>query len=305
MKKVFLLLSLSAVCLLASAQQSAQDFLQRYNTLAGRLGPAGVGIETLLSNWEEAYPDDIDMLKAKWKYYFNKAQSTTLEIMNREKYLGEAPALSLKDSLGNNVNYFQKTVFDDEMFGQATQALEKAVKIAPDDLELHVGKIAGLIAYEGESPDMAKAAIRSLIDYNYMSKPSWTFSGEPITKEEFEGEIQELCYSFYQIGSPASFEAFRETAQKMIDYKCKNVVFQNDVATYYQVYKDNPKEALKRYAKVLKSAPDDYTAIKNSVLIARKTNDKKNEKKYLAMLAKYAPTEIERNQAQARLSTLK
>ena len=305
MKKIFLLLSFSALCLLASAQQTSQDFLQRYNTLAGRLGADGVGVETLLENWEEAYPDDINMLKAKWKYYFTKAQSTTLELMDAEKYLGEAPALSLKDSLGNNVNYFQKTVFDDEMFGLATQALEKASKLAPNDLELHVGKIAGLISYEGESPDMAKAAVRSLIDYNYMSKPSWTFGGEPIGQEDFEGEIQELCFTFYQIGTPASFEAFRETAQKMIDYKCKNVVFQNDVATYYQVYKDNPKEALKRYSKVLKSVPDDYTAIKNSVLISRKTGNKKNEKKYLALLAKYAPTEAERNQAQARLSTLK
>ena len=305
MRKVFLLLSLSAVCLLSYAQQTAQDFLQRYNTIAGRLGPDGVGIETLLNNWEEAYPDDVDMLKAKWRYYFNKAQSTTLEAMDKEKYLGEGPTLSLKDSLGNDVKYFQKTVFDDEMFGQATQALEKAVKITPNDLDLHVGKIASLIIYEGESPDMAGVAVRSLIDYNYLSKPSWTFNGEPSSQEDFEAEIQDLCFQFYQIGTPASFEAFRETAQKMIDYKCKNVVFQNDIATYYQVYKNNNKEALKRYDKVLKAAQDDYTAIKNSVLIARKTGDKKKEKKYLAMLAKYAPTEVERNQAQTRLSTLK
>ena len=305
MRKTFLLLALSAACVLASAQPSAQDFLQRYNTVAGRLGPAGVGIETILDNWEEAYPDDVNMLKARWKYYFTKAQSTTLEIMDRDRYLGQAPALSLQDSLGNNVNYFQKTVFDDELFGQATAALEKASRISPNDLELQVGKISGLLAYEGESPDMAKAAIRSLIDYNYLSKPEWNFGGEPVSREEFEGEIQELCFSLYQIGTPASYEAFREIAQMMVDYKCKNVVFQNDIATYYQVYKDNPKEALKRYAKVLKSVPDDYTAIKNSVLIARKTGNKKNEKKYLAMLAKYAPTETERNQAQARLSALK
>ena len=290
---------------MASAQQSEQDFLQRYNTLAGRLGAAGVGIETLIENWEEAYPDDLNMLKAKWSYYFTKSQSTTIEAMDRDKYLGEAPTLSLQDSLGKTVNYFQKTVFDDEMFGLATAALEKASKLAPDDLELHVGRIAGLIAYEAESPDMAKAAVRSLIDYNYLSKPSWTFGGEAMDQEDFEGEIQEICFSFYNIGSPASYEAFRETAQKMIDYKCKNVVFQNDIATYYQVYKDNPKEALKRYAKVLKSVPDDYTAIKNSVLIARRTNDKKNEKKYLTLLAKYAPTETEKAQAQARLSALK
>ena len=169
MRKFFLLLSLSALCLLSYAQQSAQDFLQRYNTLTGRVGPDGVGVETLLNNWEEAFPDDVNMLKAKWKFYFNKAQSTTLEMMDKDKYLGEGPALALKDSLGNDVNYFQKTVFDDEMFGQATQALDRAVKIQPDDLELHIGKIHGLIIYEGESPDMASDALRSLIDYNYLS----------------------------------------------------------------------------------------------------------------------------------------
>lgn len=305
MRKFFLLLSLSALCLFSYAQQSAQDFLQRYNTLTGRVGPDGVGVETLLNNWEEAFPDDVNMLKAKWKFYFNKAQSTTLEMMDKDKYLGEGPALALKDSLGNDVNYFQKTVFDDEMFGQATQALDRAVKIQPDDLELHIGKIHGLIIYEGESPDMASDALRSLIDYNYLSKPAWTYAGDPATQEDFEDAIQECCYTFYQIGTPTSFEAFRETAQKMVDYKCKNVVFQNDIATYYQVYKNNNKEALKRYDKVLKSAPDDYTAIKNSVLIARKTGDKKKEKKYLAMLAKYAPTETERLQAQTRLSALK
>ena len=306
MRKIYLLLLSIAVCAVAFAQQrTAEEFLQRYNTVAGRLGPAGVGIETIITEWEAAWPDDINMLQAKFSFYFNKSASTVVEAMNQAKYLGEDPVLTLKDSLDNDVNYFQKTVFDDDLFGQATQAIDKAIKTEPLNLELRVARLTALLAYEGESPDMTSAALKGLIDYHYQSKPQWTFAGDPVTQEEFEETVQQFCYSFYQIGTPTAFEAFKDAAQKMIDYKCKNVVFQNDVATYYQTYKNNPKEALKRYAKVLKSVPDDYTAIKNSVLIARKTNDKKNEKKYLALLAKYAPTENERRSAEARLSVLK
>ena len=306
MRKIYLLLLSAAVCAAAFAQQrTPEDFLQRYNTVANRLGPAGVGIETILAEWEAAYPDDINMLQAKFSFCFNKSVTSTIEAMDKDKYLGEGPVLTLKDSLDRDVNYFQKNVYDDDLFGQSTQAIDKAIRIEPLNLELRIARLTALLAYEGESPDMTSAALKSLIDYHYQTKPSWVFAGDPVTQEEFEEFIQEFCYNFYQIGTPTAFEAFKDAAQKMIDYKCKNVVFQNDVATYYQTYKNNPKEALKRYAKVLKAVPDDYTAIKNSVLIARKTNDKKNEKKYLALLAKYAPTENERRSAEARLSVLK
>ena len=306
MRKIYLLILSLALCAGAFAQQrTAEEFLQRYNTVSSRLGADGVGIETLITEWEAAYPEDINMLQAKWAYYYTKAATTTIVAMDQEKYLGEPPVLTLKDSLDRDVNYFQKIVFDDEMFGTATQAMDQAIKLDPLNLELRLAKLTALLTYEGDSPDLTSQGLKSLIDYHYHSHPAWVFSGDPVTQEEFEESVQQYCYDFYRIGTPTSFEAFREAAQKMIDYKSKNVVFQNDVATYYQTYKDNPKEALKRYAKVLKAVPDDYTAIKNSVLIARKTNDKKNEKKYLALLAKYAPTENERLSAQARLSVLK
>lgn len=306
MKKILAILAAAAIALPALAQQrTAEEYLQRYNMLAGRLGADGVGIETLIQNWEKDFPEDENMLMAKWVYYLSKSVSTEVVVMDKEKYLGNVPVVTLKDSLGNNVNYFQKNVFDDEMYALASQALDQAIKQNPLNLRYREEKISALIVYEGDSPDMASAAVRSLIDYHYTSKPQWNYDSEPVSQTDFEETIQNFCYNFFQMGSPTGYEAFRATAQKMIDYKSKNVVFQNDLGSYYQVVKQDNKQALKYYTKVLKADPKNYSAIKNCVLISRKQKNVKSEKKYLALLAEHSPDELERTTAKARLQALK
>ena len=64
------------------------------------------------------------------------------------------------------------------------------------------------------------------------------------------------------------------------------------------------KSALKYYNKVLKKAPDDITAIRNCVVLARNAKDVKLEKKYLPMLIKYGETEADRESARVRLDYL-
>lgn len=104
---------------------SSKEFNERYQLLVSKLGPSGVGIETLLDKWEAAYPDDADMLLGKFTYYFSKSQSSAVVAKPQEKFLGEKPVLTLKDTLGNPVNYFQVTDYDDELFGMSQKSIEK------------------------------------------------------------------------------------------------------------------------------------------------------------------------------------
>ena len=84
MRKIYLLILSLALCAGAFAQQrTAEEFLQRYNTVSSRLGADGVGIETLITEWEAAYPEDINMLQAKWAYYYTKAATTTIVAMDQ------------------------------------------------------------------------------------------------------------------------------------------------------------------------------------------------------------------------------
>ncbi len=308
MKKFFipaLVAVLVSIQFPAHAQKPSQaDYLDRYTLLVNKLGVEGVGVETLLQRWGKDYPDDMDMLLGKFTYYLSKSQSNSMEKIDASKYLGEAPTLTLKDSLGNDVNYFQVTNYDDELFGQATQAIDKAIGLAQDRLDLRLYKIAALIGYEKGSPDMALSGLKELIDYDGHSHPTWIYPGLEPGPDLFPSLVQEYCYTFFRQATPASYEAFKEVSEKMAGYYPKNTVFLTNIGSYYLVYKHDSKNALKMYNKVLKKDPGDYTAIKNCVLLARNDKNKKLEKKYLAMLAKVTPDETEKLQAEARLKSL-
>ena len=68
--------------------------------------------------------------------------------------------------------------------------------------------------------------------------------------------------------------------------------------------KKDYKKAQKYYDQVLKKHPDDVTAIRNCILLARSKKDVKLEKKYLAMMAQYGETDVDRASASARLEAL-
>ena len=52
---------------------------------------------------------------------------------------------------------------------------------------------------------------------------------------------------------------------------------------------------------MLKKHPEDMTALRNCILMARTQKDVKLEKKYLALMARYGETETDRKSAQDRL----
>ena len=307
MKKIILSILTAVILLPLSAQTkpTQKEYLDRYQLLVSKLGTTGVGIETLLQRWGNDYPEDTDMLLGRFTYYLAKSQTSSIEVIDAAKYLGNAPTLTLKDSLGRDVNYFQVVSYDDELFGKATQAIEKAIELNPDRLDLRLFKISALIGYEKDSPDMALAGLKALIDYNGHSHPSWKYPGVETDEDLFPSMMQEYCYAFFKIGTPHCFEAFKELSEKMLAYYPGNTVYMTNIGSYYLVCKHDSKAALKMYNKVLKKKPDDYTAIKNCVLLARNDRNVKLERKYLPMLVRVSTDEAERLSAQARLDALK
>ena len=293
---------LSAVAL--SAQTGAGEYLSRYALLVGKVGPTGVGVETLVNKWEADYPDDVDMLCAKYNYYFVKSQRNEVVSKAQARFLGADPILTLKDSAGVDVNYFTETFYDDEMYGIASQAIDKAIRLRPEDISLRFSKITSLLAYEKESPDMATQALRSLIDYHASFHPSWTYGGEAFSDEDFVNSMSEYCYALHRTGSPAALESFRSVSEKLLSYYPKNALFLNDIGSYYLLKKEY-KTAQKYFTKTLKLDPDNYAAVKNLVVLFRKTGNAKQEKKYLQQLIRISPDEREQSSAKVRLEAMK
>lgn len=275
MKRICILLMI-LVCGTAAAQTEA--FEQKYRLLVSKLGPAGVGVETVLNNWEKVDSTDEKLLSAKFDYYFNKGQVTQVVTKSSKKYLGMNPVLTLKDSLGNDVYYFQEVVYDDENYGTALQVVDKAVSLYPDKLDYRFLKANAYIAYEKESPDMALAYLLSLAKEDAARKTPWVFDGKEAEEGFFADAMQEYCYSFYTIGSSNSLEAFKTLSEQMYKLNPSCYAYLNNIGSYYMVAKSDYKTALKYYNKVLKKVPDDYTALQNSMVAYRKLGKTKQEK---------------------------
>ena len=140
------------------------SYKQRYERQVRNVGVVGVGVETILDRWEKDCPDDPEMFKSKFD--FNYAKSLSSEVVQKpsSRFLGEKPVLTLKDSTGANVYYYQVNVFDDEYFSLALQSIGRAAELRPHELRYRFDKINALIAYEKDSPDMSYSEIKSLVE---------------------------------------------------------------------------------------------------------------------------------------------
>ena len=208
MKRIYMILSLLALCVSASAQTESERLEQKYDLLVSRLGPDGVGVQVVLDNWQKVDSTNAKMLLGRFSYFFTKAQEPQVVTKTSKKYLGMDPVLSLKDSLGNDVYYYQENIFDDELYGQALVEADKAIRFWPDRLDFRFVKANAYIAYEKESPDMALAYLLDLVDENAERKTPWDYEALEVDEGFFPEAMQEYCFSFYSIGTPASYNAF-------------------------------------------------------------------------------------------------
>ena len=90
----------------------------------------------------------------------------------------------------------------------------------------------------------------------------------------------------------------------MLKYSKDDPLFLDNLGSYWLVSKKDYKKAQKYSDQVLKKHPDDATAIRNGILLARQKKDVKLEKKYLALMAQYGATETDKASASARLQAL-
>ena len=278
------LAALVLVCTALPAQ--SVDWQKKYERQVKAVGLSGVGVETILDSWGAADSSSVDYLAARYAFWFDKSHSLVVEAHDSPRYLGMEPMLELSDSSkSNTVWYYQVDSFDDELFGRALRYLDKAAAAMPAELEYRVWKVSALMLYEKESPDMTLGLILSLIDEDRSTGQKWLYQGEEQDRDFFDGLIQEFCWNLFNLGTPQAREAFLKVSEKMLSYDRKSPVFMANVGSYLMSVKEY-KKAMKQFDKVLKLDPDNDTAIRNCVTIARILRDDKLKSKYNPMLSR-------------------
>lgn len=278
------LAALVLVCTALPAQ--SVDWQKKYERQVKAVGLSGVGVETILDSWGAADSSSVYYLAARYAFWFDKSHSLVVEAHDSPRYLGMEPMFELSDSSkSNTVWYYQVDSFDDELFGRALRYLDKAAAAMPAELEYRVWKVSALMLYEKESPDMTLGLILSLIDEDRSTGQKWLYQGEEQDRDFFDGLIQEFCWNLFNLGTPQAREAFLKVSEKMLSYDRKSPVFMANVGSYLMSVKEY-KKALKQFDKVLKLDPDNDTAIRNCVTIARILRDDKLKSRYNPMLSR-------------------
>lgn len=307
MKKTIALFLAACAVTLAYSQTTADDYRAAFERQVNSVGLTGLGVRTMLDSWEAAYPDDVQMLEYKHMFYLAKSRTTKVMAKPLRRFLGNAPVMTLKDSkTGENVNYFEEIMYDDDLFAKAESYLDKAIKLSPREFRLRIDLLSSLLEYEKECPDMLTMEMLNLIrEYVYDSrKKEWTCDSQAVDDDFFPSMVQEYCVSLFSTASPGSYEAFRAISDAMMEHYPSKTVFISNVGSYYLVAVKSDRKALAYYKKVLKMDPKDYSAARNCVLIARNSKNARMEKKYLPYLIEATDSETERQSCQARLTAL-
>lgn len=270
MKRIVSIMAVLLACAQVFAQTTSEEFKARYERQVRNVGAAGVGVETIIDRWEEAFPGDRDATMARFSYLLNKSQAIGMVAKPQARYLGNKPSLVLKDEQGNDVNYFEEITFDADNFAESQRVIEAAIKNNPKELRFLFAKINSLVSYEKEDPVLATMEVSSFADVIVPGKTGgYTLDGEAMSEEDMINAIQEYCYTFYSIASAASFESFRSISEKMNKKFPKNPAFLDNLGSYQLVCAKNPKKAISYYKKALKLDPDDAVASANMKLAQR------------------------------------
>lgn len=274
--KTFLIVMGLCAALSLSAQ-TTENFVRKYNSLVSRVGYTGVGVEYLLDSWERADSTDINYMLARFNYYMEKSQRDTVIVSRASRYIGMQPVMSLKDSSGRQVNYFNEVLYDERYYNRAMHMLDRAIVKNNARLDLYCTKAETMIAHDKYSAEASSAFILKMIERHYKARTKWEHPGMSAAPDNktFEDIILSYCFDYYRIGGNSCMEAFNNVSTAMLKNKASDSAFTDNVGTYLFLVKKDYKKAAKMYSAALKKNPEDEVAKKNLELVKSRLSGKK------------------------------
>jgi len=213
-----------------------------------------------LQMWEAKEPNNLEMFVAYFNYYVNRKM--TSQIM-----LGE-------DAL------YESRKFDKDDVVVAVGYLDKGLKIAPNRLDMRMGKIYILNEierYEDAGNELYAALEASKkIDNKWLWRDNEEFGGG---EKGFLSAAQGHYDLWFDKGTEAALKQFKRCTEKQIELYPEDVFAYNNMAGYYYAKKETQK-VLEYLLQAELKAPNDCVVLLNIGKIYLEKEDKEKAKKY-------------------------
>ena len=220
-------------------------------------------LEKHLSTWEKAKPDDPELFIAFFNYYIYRNSNDAM-IFNKDesgKSLG---------TLSGKIFYNKPDVI------KGISYLDQGLKLYPDRLDMHIGKINML--GEIEEYEKQKNHIIAVIDLMQTYNNKWLWLDGKKCNDcdtNLQDDIQKRIYIYFKLNTKKSYSYVKEISEKLIKRYPKNVWWYNDLASVYFYDKDY-QNALKQFKIAEKINDRDEIIINNIAYCYELLNDKPN-----------------------------
>lgn len=240
-----------------------------------------------ITRWEEKEPENPEMFIAYFNYYLRKGYSSGVQLNTQPPVEGQHLAITDPDT-GEIVGYmYDSTSYNPEDLAMALIYLNKGLKLSPDRLDMHFGKIHILQQvqdYENQSAALIDALKQSMENNN-----KWYWSDNEELKdgaEFFLGNIQDYYNTWLKVRSESSLTAVKEAGIIQIQFYPNHVYGYNNVA-YGHLIKGELTEALEYLLAAEKIDGDDAIVINNIALCYKNLNETEKAKTYFNKLYNY------------------
>ena len=292
MKRFFIIALLSALCGFASAQSVYDRFYE-----AVQEGDSAA-MATAIGEIRASGDQSAERYIAEYNFYVNNAlvfsgAVTTAEYPDEHVHV-VGDIMTLSDSTGADAGYmYFVEEWDEEVANKAVEVIDKGLKLHPDRLDMHFGKIHLMrkLRWWNAYAD----AIHATLTYAEKHRKTLVFpdGGAPIDTILIEGILDYERDLFGAIqDSPDSLTfvtrlgLLRGIAEHMLKLYPKDVYSLNIMAVTYQVEGDL-ENTLKWLLKAEKVDPKDVVVLSNIADTYHNLGDTKNERKYLEKVVKY------------------
>ena len=258
---------------------------------------------THITEWEQKEPDNPEMFIAYFNYYLKKGHSSGVALETKPPVKGEHLAITDKET-GEIVGYmYDSTSYNPEDLSNALIYLNRGLKLSPDRLDMHFGKIHILQQVKDYS-SQSYALIDSLEQSNINGNKWLWADNEPIEDgaEFYLNNIQDYYQTWLNVKNDEAFKAIQRAGADQIQLYPNHVYGYNNVA-YSHLLQGEITEALGYLLTAEKIDSDDAIVLNNIALCYKNLGDSEKAKVYFKKLFSY-PEQIEGEYVERMLSEL-